>query len=233
MPRQPRSAPGGLVYHVLNRTAGRMKMFRKPADYDALLRVLLEAHQRHPIRILSFCLMPTHWHFVVWPEKNGQLTDFFRWLTHTHAVRWRTSHHTVGYGHLYQDRFKSFPVQRDEHLLTLCRYVERNPLNANLVRRAQSWAYSSLHIRLSGDPRLQALLSDWPVAIPRNWLQLVNRLLTEKELQRIQTSLQRSRPFGSDTWTLATASRLHLDHTLRPEGRPRKPSTPKPMPRTG
>src|SRR6266700_2449516 len=79
MARPPRSAPGGLVFNVQNRTVGRMAMFRKPADYDAFLRVLLLAHQRHPIRILAFCLMPTHWHFVVWPDKDNQLIDFFRW----------------------------------------------------------------------------------------------------------------------------------------------------------
>jgi putative transposase len=223
MPRLARSAPGGLIYHVLNRTVGRMAMFRKPADYDAFLRVLLLAHQRQPIRILSFCLMPTHWHFVVWPEKDGQLSDFFRWLTLTHAIRWRVSHHTVGYGHLYQGRFKSFPVQRDDHLLTLFRYVERNPITANLSRRAQNWPYSSLHIRLNGDDKLRPLLSDWPVDRPANWTQHVNTPITQRELEKIQLSLQRSRPFGSDTWILKTASALHLDHTLRPEGRPKLP----------
>jgi len=221
MARLPRSAPGGLVYHVLNRTVGRMAMFRKPADYDAFLRVLLQAHQRHPIRILAFCLMPTHWHFVVWPEKDNQLTPFFRWLTHTHAMRWRVSHHTVGYGHLYQGRFKSFPVQRDDHLLTLCRYVERNPINANLVRRAQLWPYSSLHIRQSGDEKLRALLSPWPLQLPANWTHHVNQPLTQREIEQIQMSLKRSRPFGSDPWIFKTASTLHLDHTLRPRGRPR------------
>ena len=222
MPRRSRIAPGGLVYHVLNRTVGRMAMFRKPADYNAFLKTLIEAHQRHPMPILSFCLMPSHWHFVVWPQKDGQLTDFFRWLTHTHAMRWRVSHHTRGYGALYQGRFKSFPVQRDEHLLTLCRYVERNPLNANLVKRAQLWPYSSLHVRLNDDEKLRSLLSPWPLDPPTNWINHVNQPMTQREIQKIQTSLQRSRPFGSDTWTIKTASALNLDHTLRRQGRPEK-----------
>jgi len=227
MPRHPRIAPGGLVYHVLNRTVGRMKMFRRSADYDAFLRVLILAHQRYPMRILSFCLMPSHWHFVVWPQKDGQLTNFFRWLTQTHAIRWRTSHNTVGYGHLYQDRFKSFPVQRDEHLLTLLRYVERNALTDNLVRRAQAWPYSSLAIRSDVDPRLQNLLFPWPLDCPDDWADQVNEPLTEKEFDRIELSLHRNRPFGDDAWTLSTASRLHLGHTLRPRGRPKKPASTK------
>ena len=92
-------------------------MFKHPKDFQAFQRLLIEAHGRLPIRVLSYCIMGTHWHFVVWPKEDGELTAFFRWLTHTHAMRWRVSHHTVGYGHLYQGRFKSFPVQRDEHLL--------------------------------------------------------------------------------------------------------------------
>src|SRR5207237_9138119 len=134
-----------------------MRTCGKPAAYDAFLRVLLHAIQRHPIRILAFCLMPTHWHFVVWPQKDGELTAFFRWLAHTHAVRWRTAHHTVGYGHLYQDRFKSFPVQSEgESIRAVCRYVERNALTARMVRRAENWRYGSLWVREHGSDEQRA-----------------------------------------------------------------------------
>src|SRR5947209_773104 len=122
MPRRPRSAPGGHVYHVLNRAAGQMKMFRRDADFLAFQNLIAEAVERHPLRILSYCIMGNHWHFVAWPRRDGELTAFFRWLTHTHAMRWRVAHHTVGYGHLYQGRFKSFPVQpAAEHLRAVCR----------------------------------------------------------------------------------------------------------------
>src|SRR6476661_5608670 len=145
MPRKARSAPGGWVYHVLNRSAGRTKLFRTDQDFLAFQRVMLEALDRHPIRLLAWCLMENHWHFVARPREDGQLTAFFRWLTHTHAMRWRVAHHTVGYGHLYQGRFKCFPIQTDEHFLTVCRYVERNPLTVGAVTRAQDYRWSSLH----------------------------------------------------------------------------------------
>jgi putative transposase len=222
MPRRPRAAPGGLVYHVLNRAVGRMAMLRNDPDFDAFQRVMLEAHQRHPLRILGYCLMSNHWHFVVWPEKDDQVTQFFRWLTHTHAMRWRVSHHTVGYGHLYQGRFKSFPVQQDAHLLTLCRYVERNPLAAGIVRRAEQWRWSSLWIRLHGEEKQKSILSDWPVDRPRNWTDLVNGPLRENELEAIEIALERSQPLGDEQWTAKTVRTLHLEHTIRREGRPKK-----------
>ncbi len=98
-------------------------MFKREDDFEAFQRVMVEAHQRQPIRVLSYCVLSNHWHFVVWPEQDGQLTGFFPWLAHTHAMRRRVSHRTVGYGPLYQGGFKSFPVQCDEHLLSLLRDV--------------------------------------------------------------------------------------------------------------
>ena len=108
MPRVARIAPPGQVYHVLNRACGRMHFFRRDGDFEAFERIIIEAHQRVPLPIYAWCLMSNHWHFVVRPARAGELTDFFRWLTHTHAMRWRVAHHTVGYGHLYQGRFREY-----------------------------------------------------------------------------------------------------------------------------
>lgn len=222
MPRQPRVAPGGLIYHILNRSAGRTKLFRTDEDFLAFQRVMLEACELHPIRILAYCLMSNHWHFVVWPKEDGQVSAFFRWLAHTHAMRWRVAHHSVGDGHLYQGRFKSFPVQRDEHLLAVCRYVERNPLSAGIVKRAQEWRWSSLFVREHGPDDLRAALAPWPVQRRAGWIAHVNEPLTRGELLKMETSLKRSQPFGDDAWVARTAGRLHLEHTIRPEGRPPK-----------
>ena len=120
---------------MLNRAAGRMKMLCTDKDFAAFEALIAEALELHPTRILAYCLMGTHWHFMMWPRKDGELTAFFRWLTHTHAMRWRVSHRTVGHGHLYQGRFKSFPVQSEgESLRAVGRYIERNALTAGLGR---------------------------------------------------------------------------------------------------
>jgi putative transposase len=160
---------------------------------------------------------------VTHPQTDDQLTRFFRWLTHTHAMRWRVAHQTVGFGHLYQGRFKNFPAQRDEHALTLCRYVERNALSAGLVRRAEQWRWCSLWARENGSDELKSILAPWPVERPDDWIDVVNRAISSRELDRLKLSMQRSRPYGSDAWTHRTVARLGLRHTLRSEGRPRKP----------
>ena len=221
MPRGARVAPGGLVYHVLNRTVAGLPLFRKEGDYEAFERIMVEAHERHPLRILAWCLMRNHWHFVVWPREEGEVTAYFRWLAHTHSMRWHVAHNTVGRGHLYQGRFKSFPVQEDEHFFTVCRYVERNALKAKAVERAEAWRWGSLWARRQGNRELRAMLSAWPLDRPRDWVALVNEPMTEKEAEAVGVCLARSRPFGDERWQEVQAKRLGLTHTLRSEGRPK------------
>ena len=224
MPRRARAAPGGLVYHVLNRSAGGVKLFRTPKDFGAFHDLLLEAHERLPLPILAWCVMGTHWHFVARPRADGDLTAFFRWLAHTHAMRWRTARRSVGRGPVYQGRFKSFPVRADGHLLTLCRYVERNALSAGLVGRAVDWPWCSLAARERGPGELRAVLSPWPVDRPDDWAGHVDEPLTRKELEQVEVSLKRGRPLGDEQWVARTVRRLGLGHTVRPEGRPRNPA---------
>jgi putative transposase len=133
LPRRPREATGGLVYHVLNRGVGRMTVFESDGDYAAFLRTVDEVQRRVPTRVMAYCLMPNHWHLVLWPEADGQLSEFLRLLTVTRTQRWHAFHKTSGTGALYQGRFKSFPVQDGGKLFSACRYVERNALRAGLT----------------------------------------------------------------------------------------------------
>ena len=220
MPRRLRVASGGYAYHVLNRAAGRARIFRKPRDYEAFEEVIAEAKDRLPMRVLGWCVMANHWHFVLWPRGDGDLSEFMRWLTVTHTQRWHAAHRTAGTGPLYQGRFKSFPIQEDEHLLAVLRYVERNPLRANLVRQVEAWRWSSFWHRTHGNPA--KLVDDGPLPLPRRWRQHVQSPQTEAELAALQRSVARGAPFGEASWQERTAKRLDLRSTLRPRGRPRK-----------
>lgn len=201
-----------------------MTIFEKDADYEAFERVLVEAVDRTATRLLAYCLMPNHWHLVLWPRDDGELSRFTGWLTLTHTQRWHAHRHSTGSGHLYQGRFKSFPVQEDDHYYSLCRYVERNALRANLVRRAEDWRYGSLRRWKHGTAEEKGLLSPWPLARRAGWVDYVNAPKTEAELARIRQSLQRGSPFGEPRWSEEMGRRLHLESTLRPRGRPRKPN---------
>src|SRR5580692_6316794 len=137
MPRRLRGKTGGYVFHVLNRAVGRAMLFKKNGDYAAFEKVLQEGLEWQPMRVLAYCVMPNHWHLVVWPRHDGELSEFVGWLTLTHTQRWHAYRQSTGSGPVYQGRFKSFPIQEDDHLYAASRYVERNALRARLVRRAE------------------------------------------------------------------------------------------------
>jgi putative transposase len=174
MARRPRTALGGLAYHVMNRVSGRQDLFEDSGDYEAFERVLAEARERERMRVCAYALMPNHFHLVLWPRGDGDLSRFMQWLTMTHTQRWHAHRHNSGHGHLYQSRFKSFPIQADGHFLKVCRYVERNALRARLVERAEDWLWGSLACREKKLDKRVELLDDWPVDRPRGWRRAVN-----------------------------------------------------------
>ncbi|HEY2585374.1 MAG TPA: transposase [Tepidisphaeraceae bacterium] len=223
MPRTARVAPGGVIFHCLNRGNDRRPVFDDPGDYAAFERALLATLDALPgVRLLACCLMPNHWHLLLWPRRDGELAAFMQRLTTTHVRRWHRHRHSDGRGHLYQGTYKSFPVQDDAHFLTVARYVERNALRANLVERAEAWHWASLWRREHGSPQERGILSEWPVARPADWLAWVNEPQTDKELEALRESVRRGRPFGAADWQARAAEALDLQFTFGRRGRPKK-----------
>jgi putative transposase len=220
MPRTPRNAAGGIIYHAINRGNARMRIFHKPQDYRAFLDLMVDGFKRVNMRLLGFCLMPNHWHMVLWPRQDPDLSSYLGWIANTHVRRWQLHHDKVGHGHLYQGRFKAFPVQDDSHLLTVLRYVEANAFRAGLVEHAQDWPHSSLFLRRAAPQ--SRLLHPWPLPEPEDWLQLVNEPISVPQLEQVHSSIVRSRPFGSTDWQLKTALQLGLQSSLNNPWRPRK-----------
>jgi putative transposase len=223
MATTPRTLAGGVIYHVLNRANDRQKIFATPGDYHAFLEAFAEAQQLLPgVSCFSFCVMPNHWHLVLRSGRDDELTEFMHWLTTTHAKRWRAFHRSAGHGHVYQGRFKAFPIQEDGHLLTVCRYVERNPLRAKLVDRAEQWRWSSIGYRMRGinNQKVRIRLEEWPVRRPHDELQWVNRPFTAGEIEEIRYAVQHGTPFGEPHWMKSTADRLGIQLEARPRGRP-------------
>ena len=209
-----------MCYHVLNRGNGRMDIFHKPEDFDAFTKVLAEGLGRYRVELLAWCLMSNHWHVVMRPRQADALGKLMGWVGVTHMRRHHSHYHTIGGGHLYQGRFKSFPVQDDLHFLSVCRYVEANPMRAGLVKKAEAWRWSSLGDRQSETPLLETV--EWPVDRPRNWTALANQPMDTDDTEAVRTSITRDRPFGSAEWVSKTAKRLGLGYTLRGRGRPKK-----------
>jgi putative transposase len=201
----------------MNRGNRRADVFHKPADYDAFVAVMVEVNQKLPVDVLAFCLMPNHVHLVLRPHGDGDLGWWMQRLLTMHAQRYHKHHHTTG--HVWQGRFRAFPIQDDDHRVTVLRYVERNPVRAELVSRAEHWKWSSLPLWLAGDPLIYRGKTPFRTD---DWLHRVNKPLSAGDLLRLRHSAVRGTPFGTDSWTKRTAARLGLESTLRPRGRPKK-----------
>ncbi|WP_203329146.1 transposase, partial [Candidatus Laterigemmans baculatus] len=173
MPRPPRADEAGAIYHALNRGNSRQTIFRKEADYEAFERILMEGLQSYPVDLFAYQWMPNHWHMVLRPREDGAMSRLLYWVAMTHAARHHAHYHTAGSGHLYQGRFKSFPVQDDDHFFVVCRYVERNALAAGLVLRAENWRWGSLWNWNRGSSLVA--LAPWPMPRQPNWTERVNR----------------------------------------------------------
>ena len=222
MPRPPRTIQGNTIYHVLNRANARMQIFEKEKDYFTFEKILIEAREKYPMRILAFCLMPNHWHFLLQPKENRDLAAFMRWVTLTHTQRWLVHRNMIGYGHLYQGRYKSFPVQEDRHFLQICKYVESNAYRAGLSKKAEDWRWGSAWIRKYGNQEQKQLLSRWPVPITRDYDDWLNQNDKEDVLTNIRIAVNRGQPFGTLNWIEKIAEKLKLKSTLNPRGRPKK-----------
>ena len=210
MPRPPRADEAGGLYHALNRGNMRSEIFHKEADFDAFERILHEGLQIHQIQLFSYQLMPNHYHLVLRPLVDGEMNRFLGWVGGTHTMRYHAHYQTSGYGHVYQQRYKSFPIQDDEHFLVVCRYIERNALRANLVVRAEDWRWGSLWRWLQSSEPSPKLLSPWPIPRLPRWVERVNEPLTKSELDAVRLCAKRGRPLGDETWVLRAELWSHL-----------------------
>ena len=211
-------------------------MFYKRSDYAAFVALIDEACARLPMRVLGFCLMPNHYHFALWPHNDGDLGRWMAWLMTTHAVRYNK--HYKRSGPIWQGRYKSFPIQQDVNLNQVCRYIERNPVKAGLVDRADEWGWSSARYWRGSDPvsgtetgsdpfsRPAADAPGWltvgPVPRAGNWLASLHGDQPEDVVRRLRLAIERGRPFGATEWIEDAAKRLGLEAALRSPGRPPK-----------
>jgi putative transposase len=214
MPRTRRYIFGGTVYHVLNRGNDRARIFPNDSDCRDFLGLMQAAAARVPMRVVGFDVMPTHVHLILWPRDDEAVSAYMRWLSGTHALQYRIKRGSVGRGHVYQGRFRCFPVQTEGYYYTCLKYVEANAMRGGLVKRAELWPWSSLYERLNGGD----ILSPGPLPLPGNWVDVVNAGLRTPELEGIRKCARGGRPYGTTEWVEEAIARHHLPRTERLRG---------------
>lgn len=221
MPRTTRTDVGEYVYHVLNRANARVQIFDNDKDYRIFEGILEKAVKKFDMRLLAYCIMPNHWHLALYPKHDGDLARFTGWLTNTHTRKWHVEKDTIGQGHLYQGRYRSFLCQNDDHFISLVRYIERNAKRAGLAQRAEDWRWSSAWREVNGTAKQKELLSTWPLPRPEDYLNWLNQREAGDEEEAIKMSIIKSNPYGGESWVSSMVERFRLNQTLRRVGRPK------------
>jgi|SRR3989344_6007827 len=222
MPRLARVDVGNEIYHVINRANGRMLIFSKPEDYRLFEKLIEETKELTDMRIFAYEIMPNHWHLVLSPKKDGDLGVFMHHLTNKHTRQVHTSTGTVGSGHLYQGRYKSFLIDSGNYLLAVIKYTERNAVRAKLVSLCEDWRWGSAWRRTYGTAQQKKLLNTPPVQFPDNYLKWINTADQLEEVATIRKSVNKGIPYGREVWIDKMVTTYHLETTLRSAGRPKK-----------
>lgn len=222
MPRLARIDVGNEIYHVINRANGRTQIFNTPEDYILFEKLILEAKELTDMRIFAYEIIPNHWHLILSPRNDGDLGVFMHHLTNKHTRQVHTSTGTIGSGHLYQGRYKSFLVDSEKYLLSVIKYTERNAVRAGLVRFCENWQWGSAWRRTHGTEQQKKLLDPLPVQLPDDYLKWINTEEQSKEVEAIRHSVNKGVPYGREQWIDVMVTKYHIETTLRSAGRPRK-----------
>ena len=227
MPRRSLQRVGPLVWHVMNRAIQGLTLFEHPNEYEAFLAILASAVPDHRIELFAYCVMPNHFHLVVRASTGATLSDFMQGLTTSHAQQWRVETRTSGRGAVYQGRFLAMPVQADGHFVRVCRYVERNPVRAGLVTRADQWLWSSAWDLVHAQDDRRPPLAPWPVARPVDWTALLACATLPSLNLGIRRAMRRGLPYGSIAWQARTLGTTSEGRRVR--GRPQEAPKGKPV----
>lgn len=197
MGRANRVDLGDYVYHVINRANGRVRIFHSDAEYADFEYLLNELRETYEMRILAYVIMPNHWHLLLYPRKDGDLSKALHWLTTSHVRRHHSRKDTIGHGHLYQGTYKSFLVQTDAHMLTVLKYIERNPVRAKLCKSPTDWRWGSANRRINGTAQQRLLLAESPVDLPRNYQVWLNDPEHSEDVEEVRQSVANGVPYGA------------------------------------
>jgi len=194
-----------------------MQIFDDEDDYGYFLELLKKGSKKERISIYAYCLLPNHFHLLLSPIYEGSLSRMMQWVMTSHVRYYHRKNKTSG--HVWQGRYKSFIIEKENYYISVMRYIEANALRVGLMNHAEEWKYGSLHERISTE---RILLSEPLIEIGDDWVKFVNEPMKMYEIEKIRNSVNRQAPLGEDGWQLEVASQYGLLSTLGNRGRPRK-----------
>ena len=218
MPRIARGIADNQIYHIINRGNRREAVFHDNYDYEKFLKLLIESKEKYAIKIYAYCLMPNHFHLVIYTKYADSLSQGMHWISSS-SVRYYNKRYNIS-GHLWQGRYKSFIVQEDSYLLVLLKYVEANPKRARIVKDCIDYKYSSANNRIKNNENL--ITDEIPILLPDDWYAYINSDEKITDIESIRNCINRQAPLGDKNWKYMVSKKYNLESTINPRGRPKK-----------
>ncbi len=141
MPRTKRTVVDGGVYHILNRGHNKDKIFCRAGDFERFKEIINGYKEKFDYELYHYCIMPNHFHLLMKIGKADELSPLMKGICQSYANYYRNTYEHVGY--LFQNRYKSIFIEDDSYLLECARYIERNPVRANLADKVSGYPWSS------------------------------------------------------------------------------------------
>ena len=218
MARIARAVAEGMPHHIVQRGNRCQKTFFSDDDYGAYIDLMAQWCRKHDVEVWAYCLMPNHVHLIVVPSKaeNLRLAIGEAHRRYTRRINFRKGWR----GHLWQERFSSY-VMDERYMLACTRYIENNPVRANLAARPEQWKWSSAAAHISG--KKDKLVNVLPLLsiIKEDWRRFLAGGLLPKEMADIRKHERTGRPLGSATFM--DQIEVKLGRILRPQKPGRKP----------
>ena len=222
MPRLPRTVFANIPHHVTQRGNRREDIFFTDEDRETYLLWLREYSDKHQVEVLAYCLMTNHIHLVVVPATDDGLQRLLKPLHMRYAQRINRARGWKG--HLWQGRFFSSPLD-EAYLWAAVRYVERNPVRAGIVRRAENYRWSSAPAHCGNRPDgLLNLESRWSkkFAVIDDWSAWLAEGDEAEEIQILRQNVDKGLPCGNESFVRRLGKVVGRGLEFRPQGRPRK-----------
>ena len=222
MPRLARNVFAGIPHHITQRGNRREDVFFSDSDRKIYLTWLKEYSRKHGLEILAYCLMTNHVHLVVVPETEKTLQEVLKPLHMRYAQR--INREKGWKGHLWQGRFFSSPLD-DAYLWAAIRYVERNPVRANMLRKAEqySWSSAAAHCGIKADGVLTKSKT-WGKKFKQiaDWSAWLAEEEEQDKLSLLRRNIEKGLPTGSERFIKKLEAVSGKELRFRPQGRPKK-----------
>ncbi len=221
MPRIARAVAAGFPHHIIQRGNNKEKVFFEKEDRQKYLELLKKYSDKWQCPILAYCLMNNHVHLLARPKQEESLYKMMQGITLCYTQHINRKYEKTG--RLWESRYHSCIVDKEQYLWAAARYIEQNPKRAKIVKKEEEYPYSSAKAHIEGkrdDILGEELFND--IHQRKDYIAFIRESITEEEMQRLRYTTRTGRPFGSEGFIKKMEKRLDKRFILQKPGRPKK-----------